>query len=409
MSVLTRLWPFQRKAAGESWEEVFRRLFGGRETKAGITLTADTAMQVTAVLRCVLVIADGIATVPLKVFRKDASTGRREVATDHPLQDLLAVAPNDWQSGLEFRETLAIHVALLGNAYVFINRVRGQISELLPLDPSRVTVKRGADLRLTYTVTSEAGIAQQFPAEAIWHLRGPSWNSWMGMEPLRMAREAIGLSVALETSHASLHKNGVQSTGMYSVEGSMTPDQYKFLRAWIEQHNAGAHHAGKPLLLDRAAKWTPLTMSGVDAQHLETRRHQIEEICRAFGVMPIMVGYSDKASTYASAEQMFLAHAVHTIRPWHRRFEASVQRSLLTPAERTAGMYPKFLDAELLRGAAKDRSEFYARALGAGGSPAWMEINEVRAFEDMDEVEWGRGQPQPPKPATMPPTPSPNP
>lgn len=376
--------------------ELFREVFGGRESATGRTITTASAIEVTAVLRCIGVIADGVSTVPVKVMRKDAS-GRRQEASDHPLSVVLRDAPNEWQDSLQFRETLVHHLALTGNAFCFVNRVRGRIVELIPFEPGRVTVKRGSDLSLTYRVSPEGGApAETFPASAIWHLRGPSWNSWMGLETVKLAREAVGLALATEEAHARMHKNGVHPSGVYAVEGSLSEDQHKRLRQWIKQHYSGLGNSGEPLILDRAAKWTGQQMTGVDAEHLATRRYQVEEICRAFGVMPIMVGYSDKAATYASAEQMFLAHAVHTVRPWHRRFEATIRRNLLTEDERAAGYYVKFFDSELLRGAAKDRGEFYARALGAGGSPAWMEVNEVRGLEDMDEVEWGSGQPLPP-------------
>lgn len=380
MGIWSRL-PWSRKGSGPDTLELFRELYGSSPVRSGVTVTWKTALEVTAVLRCVSSIADGLSTVPLKLFQKTA-TGRIE-ATDHPLHDLMT-APNDWQDGLQFRETLAFHMALCGNAFVFVNRVRGEVSELLPLEPGRVEVKRETDWRLRYWITGLDGHREEVPTQSIWHLRGPSWNSYFGLEPVRMAREAIGLSMALEQSHARLHRNGVKPSGVYSVEGTLDKEQHARLRERITEHLAGVDNAGKPLILDRAAKWLSIAMTGVDAQHLETRRHQIEEICRAFGVMPIMVGYSDKTATYASAEQMFIAHAVHTIRPWHRRFEASIKRWLLTPEERRAGFYPKFMDNELMRGAAKDRAEYYAKALGAGGTKGWMTQNDVRDLEDMD-------------------------
>lgn len=371
--------PWNRKNATL---ELFREVYGSPPVRSGVTVTWKTALEVTAVLRCVAVISDGLSTVPLKLFQKTGS-GRVE-ATDHPLYDLLTTAPNDWQDSLQFRETLAFHMALCGNAFVFINRVRGQISELLPLEPGRVEVKRETDWRLRYWITGLDGHREEVPAEAIWHLRGPSWNGYMGLEPVRLTREAIGLSMALEQSHARLHKNGVKPSGVYSIEGTLDKAQHDRLQEIIAQHMAGIDNTGKPLILDRAAKWLSIAMTGVDAQHLETRKHQIEEICRGVGVNPIMVFYSDKTATYASAEQMFIAHAVHTIRPWHRRFESSIRRFILTAEERRAGFYPKFLDNELLRGAAKDRAEYYSKALGSGGTKGWMTQNEVRDCEEME-------------------------
>jgi HK97 family phage portal protein len=147
-------------------------------------------------------------------------------------------------------------------------------------------------------------------------------------------------------------------------------------------------------------------MSGLDAQHLETRKFQIEEVCRFFDVMPIMVGYSDKATTYASAEQMFLAHVVHTLSPWYARIEQSADVNLLTEKERASGLYFKFVPAGLLRGAAKDRSEYFAKALGAGGGPAWMTQDEVRALEELNPF-GGEASRLPPRSGTPPTDPTP--
>lgn len=411
MGLLDRLRSWGRKS---STLDLFRDIYGGTPAKSGASVTWKTSLEVTTVLACAGVIADGVATVPLKLMRKTAG-GARAVASDHPLADLLSVAPNDWMDSLELRETIAFHMALCGNAYLFVNRVRGRIAELIPIEPGRVQVKQGADYALRYEVTAPDGTSRPFPAESIWHIRGPSWNGWMGMETVRQAREAIGLALVTEESHARLHKNGVRPSGLYSVEGNLSPEQYKALRAYLDSGFAGAENAAKMMIVDRNARFTPLNMTGVDAQHLETRRFQIEEICRAFRVMPIMVGYSDKAATYASAEQMFLAHAVHCIRPWHRRLEASIARSLLTPAERAQGLYPKFFDAELLRGASRDRGEYYARGIQSG----WMTRNEAREFEDMDPIDGlsepltpvnmtiGNPEPQPtnPDPAATPASP----
>lgn len=393
MGWLSRL--LGREAKSYTTLDLFREVFGGLTSNTGREVNVATALEVTTVLRCAGVIADGVATVPLKLLRREANGARVEVQ-DHPLHEVLTVQPNEWQDSLEFRETLTFHLVLTGNAFCFINRVRGRVVELIPIEPRLVQVKRATDYTLTYEVTPHlTGEREVLPADAIWHLRGPSWNGWMGLEAVKLAREAIGLSLATEEAHARLHKNGIRSSGAWSVEGTLDEAQYKRLSAWLKQAYAGLQNTGVPLVMDRAAKWQATAMSGVDAQHVETRRLQIEEICRAFGVMPIMVGFSDKASTYASAEQMFLAHAVHTVRPWHRRFEASIRRNLLTEEERRGGLYPKFFDTELLRGAARDRGEFYARALGSGGGTPWMEVNEVRGFEDMDQVAWGEGRPQP--------------
>lgn len=360
-------------------------LVNGGSTKSGATVNAQTALQVDTVLACVRVVSEGIAQVPLKVFKQDGQT--RLPAPEHPLYDKLHRKPNPWMTAFELRETMGIHAALTGDAFAFKNRLSsGVIAELIPIEPSRVSVRRAADWTLSYGVRGDSGDVRPFPAEAIWHWRGPSWNGYTGLEIVKLAREAIGLAMAAEESQAGIHQRGLRPSGLYSVEGTLSPAQYKDLRGWLEKEYAGSANAARLMLLDRQAKFTPLTQTGVDAQHLETRRHQILSICSAMRVQPIMIGFGDKASTFASAEQMFLAHVVHTLGPWYERIEQSADVHLLSDAERAQGYYVKHIPAGLLRGAMKDRSEYLAKALGSGGSPAWMTQDEVRELEELNPM-----------------------
>lgn len=369
--------------------ELFREIYGGKTSKSGVTITLENAFKVSAAFACLKVLSQGGAQVPFKLFQEREVNGLNNIspAKKHPLYDLMASAPNDWTTSFEFRETLILHAAL-GDAYAFKNKSGpgGRIVELILLDPGKVQKEQKADWSIVYKVTGASGAVQEFPADAIWHIKGPSWNSVRGMDVLNLAREALGLSIATEESHAKLHDKGVRPSGIYSVDGSLNPEQYKKLKDWIDKEFAGAEHAGTAMILDRGAKWLPMAMSGLDAQHLETRKFQIEEVCRFFGVMPIMVGYSDKAATYASAEQMFLAHVVHTLSPWYARVENSADVYLLSKKERADGLYFKFVAAGLLRGASKDRAEYYAKALGSGGSPAWMTPDEVRSLEELNPM-----------------------
>lgn len=348
----------------------------GRTSKAGPTVNLEAALRVGTAFACMREIAQGCAQVPFKLFNGD------EKASDHPLYDLLMMQPNDWSTSFEFIETLLMH-ASLGNGYVFKNMVGGRPVELILFNPSRVQKEQKPDYSILYKVTAPSGSVQEFPAEAIWHVRGPSWDGVTGMETLSLAREALGLSIATEESHAKLHAKGVRPSGVYSVEGTLKDDQYKALKRWIETEFGGAENAGTPMILDRAAKWISTAMTGVDSQHLETRKHQIEEVCRFFGVFPMIVFHSDKTSTFASSESFFEANNKLTLSRWYRRVEMSATVNLLTKKERQRGLYFKFVANGLLRGSAKDRAEYYARALGSGGHPGWMTPDEVRTLEEM--------------------------
>lgn len=351
------------------------------ESKTGIAVNWATALQVTTVLACCRVIAEGLAQVPFEIRRRNDDRRGSVLATGHPLFNLLHRKPNSWMTSFELREMIAMHLVLCGNAYVFISRrFDGSVLELIPVEPSRVQVTRHRDLSMTYRIAGEDGSLSVFDQTMIWHIRGPSWNGWMGMESVKLAREAIGLSLALEASHATLHKNGAQPSGVYSIKSVLNEDQHKKLSAWIRNQTSGSN-ASAPLILDNGAEWLSRQMTGVDSQHVETRRLQIEEVCRAMRVMPIMVGAADKTATYASSEQMFIAHAVHTLAPWAERIEQSADAALLgdDPSHFTV------LDMRgLMRGALKDQAEYFAKALGAGGGPAWMTQDEVRLESDLN-------------------------
>jgi HK97 family phage portal protein len=198
-----------------------------------------------------------------------------------------------------------------------------------------------------------------------------------------MAREAIGLSMAIEEQQAGFYRNGASVPGVLSMEGTLKDDQYKQLRGWLEQEHSGARNSGRPMIIDRSAKWLQMSMSSVDAQTAEQRRYQVEEICRAMRVMPIMVGHADKTATYASAEQMFLAHLVHTLSPWYERIEQEIDTFLLTDADSAGGLYAKFIEEGLLRGALKDTAEYLQKMTGAG----IMTRNEARAKLDMNPID----------------------
>ena len=314
-------------------------------------------------------------------MRESADGKSRIPARDHGLYEVLGSRPNQWQTSFEYREMMAWHLVLTGNAFSFkVRGLGGKIKELIPFEPGQVTVSRHDDRTLTYIVRNDDGLSREFAEEDIWHVRGPSWSSWMGLEAVKLAREAIGLSMATEEAAGSLHKNGVRTSGVYSVEGSLSPAQHKALSAWIEESSAGSGKTGKPLIVDRAAKWTSTQMTGVDAQTMEMRRFQIEEICRFFRVMPIMVGYSDKAMTYASAEQMFLAHVVHTLAPWYQRIEQSIDASLLTAKERASGLYANFVEEGLLRGSMAETKDTILGYVNGG----IMTPNEGRSKLDLN-------------------------
>jgi len=382
VGIISRL--FSRKAAvpmNSADLHTFLR-FGG-QSKSGVYVNAATALECSTVLACARVIANGISQVSFKLYQ---SSGRKRLpATDHWLFDLVDTAPNEFQTSFEFRQEIALHMVLTGNAYVWLNRVGGRIVEMLPYPPGCVTVHRADDHSVSYSIRLQDGSQVSLSAKDVWHLRWLSWDGVVGLDSVCLAREAIGLSLSTEEHGAKLFSNGACPGGLLSTETVLTPEQRKDLKAAWQAAHGGGENAFKTAVLYGGMKFTAMGSPNDQAQFLETRRHQVEEVCRAFGVLPIMVGHYDKASTYASAEQMFLQHAVHTLSPWYECIEKSAKLHLLSKEEWRKGYYFKFNANSLMRGAARDRAEFYTKLYGVGA----LCPNDIRELEDMDPYEGG--------------------
>lgn len=363
--------------------DLFRELFTGRPAKSGVSVTWENSLEVTTVLACARVIAEDVAGMPRGVYKKNA--GNRILFSESPIQTLLDF-PNDWQTGEELVEQLTMHAVLTGNGIAVKNTAKDVrsgklvIKELLPLQPRWYQIEQDDQWNVIVKVTlPDGGPPMQFSASDLLILRGPSWNGFAGLDIVKAAREAIGLSVALEESHARLHRNGVQASGVFSVKDPLGEEQYKRLKASIEAQFTGAGQFN-PIIMDRGGTFTKITMSGVDAEHIATRKNQVEEICRTMRVFPMMVGHSDKASTFASSEQFFLAHVKYSLLPWVRRWESAFRRDLI--GKSASNVYVKHNVAALERADIKTRYDAYQSGIQAG----WMLRSDARELEDMPPV-----------------------
>lgn len=359
-----------------TWE----RLLGSPSSKAGVAVNIDSALRVSTVFAAARVLANGIAQVPLKVWR-ESPDGTKALAKDHPVYKLLWRQPNEWMTSFELRQVMMFHAVLSGNAYAYIGRGGSprRVIEIIPLVPEHVRVRQNKDRKLVYEVLTDDGGYDEFSPSQIMHLRGPMWNGYAGMDAIHTAREAIGLAIATEESHARLHSNGAKPGGLLSVEGTLSKEGRERLKAGLAANVEGIQNAYKTLVLDQSAKWTPFGMTGVDAQHLDTRRFQIEEICRDLGVFPQMVGYADKTATFASAEAFFQAHVTHSLMPWAENWQQVFSRDLLPEDD----LYAEFALQGLLRGDHKARAEFYASGIVNG----WLVRNEARKLENLNPLD----------------------
>jgi HK97 family phage portal protein len=386
-----KIWPFgraERKSVSEITLSQLGGLLGwiGWGTASGQTVSPQTALDVTAVFCAARVIAEGIGQMPVRVV-EDVATGdaltRLQMRPDHWAHRLLAIRPNEWQTGFEFREGMVFNAALAGGAIAVKNTVNGQVRELLPVPPGAWGIEQQADYSLRIRVDYADKTHGYFGLDQVFYLRGPSMDGFRGIPAVKAAREAIGLSRVLERQQARLAGNGGKPSGVLSFVLPLKPEAKEKLReTWQERY--GPDGEGGIAVLDGDAKFSSMTMTNVDAQYIETRRLQIEEIARAFRVQPIMLMQADKAATFASAEQMFRNHVIHTLGPWVARWEEACARDILGHAE---GLRVDLDERNLLRGDFKDQAEYYAKALGAGGTPAWMTQNEVRVEVGLNPVD----------------------
>jgi HK97 family phage portal protein len=357
----------QRGRRNQAFAEPFwRDMANWLSSTTGRPVTVRTAIQVATVFACCRVIGNGMAQVPFKLMLEKGA--RRLPAKQHPLYRLLALKPNDWQTSFEFRQMLAWHIELCGQAFVFKSRsFTGKMLELIPFAPGQVAVRRDqTTLQILYDVIGTDGTLKTFTKEHIWHLRGPTMDGIEGLDVVRLARDAIGLAMTAEEAVAQLHKNGIRSSGIYSVEGTLDKKQHDDLTTWVSKQFAGMQNAGKPMILDRNAKFLNTSMSSIDAQTNETRNAQIEQICAFFGVLPIKVGYSDKTATFASAEEMNRAHREDCLAPRWEAFEQSAVINLLTDEEQAEGYYTNFTEEGMLRGSAKDTKDIILGYVNGG-------------------------------------------
>lgn len=361
-----------RKATQLTYDQVAALIDGdgGRES-GGYVVTEKTALQVSTVLACVRAIADGCATPPLHVYR-ELSDGRRELATNIPEYRLLARRPNEWQTSFEWRRMMTMHAALCGAGLsIKVRGANGRVRELLPVQPGRWDIERTGRYEMRYRCWDEFGLIGKFSPDDVFVLNNVQWDWVKHLNAVALARSAVGLAIATERSQERFHSNSLNTPGVYSVKDPLTPEQHSKLTKWIKD-NAGKNGTGDPLILDRDAKWQSTSMSGVDAQHLETRRMQVEEICRGYGVFPIIVGHNDKSATFASAEAFFAAHRVHTLAPWHAAWNQRLDEMLL---DGSGPLFTGFDTRYLTAGSLKDRA-MWARTMAEMGIYTRNEIRD---------------------------------
>lgn len=364
-------------------------LFGG--TTSGKTVNERTAMQTTAVYACVRILSEAVAGLPLHIYRYRADGGKERIPM-HPLYHLLHDEPNPEMTSFVFRETLMSHLLLWGNAYAQVVRNgRGQAVALYPLLPSKMDVSRAANGELLYTYyrdTDETGLNPKggyitLRRDEVLHIPGLGFDGLIGYSPIAMAKNAIGMSLATEEYGASFFANGANPGGVLEHPG-VIKDIGRVKESWNSayQGNGNAH---KIAVLEEGMKFQAIGIPPEQAQFLETRKFQINEIARIYRVPPHMVGDLEKSS-FSNIEQQSLEFVKYTLDPWVVRWEQSLQQSLILPSEKPS-LFIRFNLDGLLRGDYQSRMNGYA----VGRQNGWMSANDIRELEDMNRIPAGEG------------------
>lgn len=345
-------------------------------------VTADTAMKISAVWRCVNLISGGVATLPLDLKRR--VDDERLDAEDHQLWPILRRKPNRWQTPAEFRRMLQASVLLRGNGYAYKVTSGKKLLELIPLNADNVEVKQERDLSLTYTVTLPSGQRQVLKQDKMLHLRGLTMDGITGLPVITYARESMDLALSTEKHAGSLFRNGTRAGGVIKHPGKLEDDGIVALRESLDYYRGGAALEGRDLILEEGMDYQRLTMTSVDAQFIETRVQTLAEIGMYFGVPLHLIGLNDKASSWGTGiEQMGIGFVTYTMQDWLTMWEQAIARDLIDETE--TDVYAKFNIAGLLKGDTKARYEAYTK----GRQWGWLSANDVRALEDMNPIEGG--------------------
>ncbi len=384
--MLSMLFPSRPRAAAETINTSEKLsqflLYGTNESRTGISVTAEQALRLSTVYACVKVLAETVGWLPVFTYRR--LPRGKEKAVNHSLYHLLHSKPNRWQTPLEFKEMLQGHAALRGNGYAYKVMGRGgQVSELIPLHPGRMSVRQESDYRLLYTYAMPDGVSRGMTQAEVFHLRGMSTDGFTGMSVLSAAREAIGLGIAVERHGALFFKNGVRASGVAEHPQKLTDQAYERLKTSFNEA-IGGDKLHSVLIMEEGLKWQQVGMNNEDAQFILTRELQVEDIARFFRMPPHKIGHLKRA-TNNNIEHQGLEFVTDTMMPWFVRWEQALSRDVFSDVDRNMGLFPEFQVTALLRGDSKSRAEFYAKAL----ANRWMVPNEVRELENMNPVPWG--------------------
>ena len=350
-------------------------LFG--TSKTGVQVSEDNALTFSAVYAAVRIISETIASIPLNVYQADGET--RVKAVGHPIQDLLAKAPNSVSSTFTFREAMAANLVLHGNAYAKIEmNAAGRPTALIPLNPMKVEVKV-VDGEKVYIFADK----HTYLDYEIIHFVGLSFNGLTGKSPLAVAREAVAIGLAAQEYGARFYSNGANTGGVITAPGRLNTEVIKRLKESWNRANSGNSNAHGTAILEEGMKYEKIGLDPEAAQFLQSRKFQVNEIARIFRIPPSYLADLENSSTRANVEQQAIQFVRDCITPYVRRMEVELNRKLFREDE--PNLYAYFTVEGLMRGDLKGRYDAYATARQWG----WLSVNDIRDLENLNPVEGG--------------------
>lgn len=358
----------------EPWSSVL----GGTGTHSGKNITADAALGVSTAWACMRLLSETVGSLPIDVLRKEGENNRKDPG--HWSYWMMREQPNEDMTPVQFKEALTLNLLAHGNAYADISNRNGagQVSSMIPLLSELMQPERLDDGTIIYRYHTGKGPDLIYSRDDILHVPGFGFNGLIGLNPINYNRQALGLTLAAEEFGARFFKQGMKYSGILVSPQALNSEQRKKLRERYEEFQEGVESAHKLLILEAAFEFHPLTIPPEQAQFLETRKFQENEVCRIFLVPPHMVMNLDRA-TFSNIEHQDLQFGKYTLRPYLTRIEQNFKKSLLRPEERRTFKFEFNMNA-IFRADLAARAKFYSQMVQNG----LMTRNEIRALENLN-------------------------
>ena len=369
-----------------AWNEYVRAFVSGDDLPLIINgtqrISTETAMKYSAVFACVRVLSETLASMPAMLYRKKKN-GDREVRNDLAVYDILHNAPNDEMSPFNFKEACMVALNTGGNAVCErLVSANGELVGLYPYGWQMVAIDRDRETgKLVYKIKGDTRKEKVLSRDQVLHIPGLSYDGITGLSPIQYAASAVRLGLSYEQFGVNFYQNGANASGVVKFPGVMSDASFDRFKADFAKNYQGLVNTGRPIILEGGGEFQQLTIKPADAQLIESKKFQIEDIARVYRVPLHLIQDLDRA-TFSNIEQQSLEFVMYTMLPWFKRWEEAVNSQLLTRQERQAGYYVEFKLDALLRGDAKSRAEAYA----TGRQWGWLSVNDIRKLENMNPI-----------------------